>query len=339
MPFAEAFMISGVTTAAQTGTLPARININCGFIPTKVNIINATQFGVTGSGFENIQELEWNSNFPGSTFLKYINAAGTALVPNQVTVNGIAAYDGSNGPILGPIIAGTSISLANPAVVTTTAAHGLQTGDTVLITNTGTMPQIGGLYFTVTVTGATTFTIPINTTGGAFVAQGAGFTVRRQTVGPLYYPGYLTISNISQAQQMVVSTTTNHGLTVGQKVKLIVSPDQGMIQANGIRAVITAVTATTFTLGSVNSTAFNAWTWPVALDVPFSQSQVLPFGSGPSPVPVPPFWNQDNLDDAITNVAFQGFTIGTGLLQTSAAGTVGVTAGDVLIWTAWRADF
>lgn len=337
MPFAESFMISGVTTVAQTANLPTSININCGFVPTKVQIINATEFGVTASGAQNIITMDWNSNYPGSTFVNVANASGTATFPAAITTNGISAYDGRQSTLLGPLQTGTSITIANPAVVTV-AAHGLQTGDVVLITNNVTMPQIGGLYFSVTVTGTNTFTIPLNTTGGNFIAE-TGFYIRKLLVGPLYYPQYATISNISQATQMVVTTTTNHGLTVGQKVKLIVSPSQGMTQANNIRAVITAVTATTFTLGSINSSAFTAWSWPANTAVPFSQSQVVPFGAGPSPVLVPTYWYQDGLDDATTNVQFQGFTIGSGLLKTSSAGTPGIVAGDILSWTAWRGDY
>lgn len=61
----------------------------------------------------------------------------------------------------------TSNSIANPTVVTTTVPHGLTTGDIVLIAGVSTSdPTINGSR-TVTVTGDTTFTVPVNvTTGG-----------------------------------------------------------------------------------------------------------------------------------------------------------------------------
>jgi len=67
---------------------------------------------------------------------------------------------------------------------------------------------------------------------------------------------------------------------------------------------------------------------------------VIPVGSGPTPTTFLPNYNYnfDPLDDATTSQAFQGFTIGAGLLLTSAAGTIGVTASDVFSWTAWRGD-
>ena len=66
----------------------------------------------------------------------------------------------------------TSNSAANPTVVTTPSSHGLVTGDVVTISGqTGTVSINGSR--TVTVTGATTFTIPVDCTAGA----GTGGTI------------------------------------------------------------------------------------------------------------------------------------------------------------------
>jgi hypothetical protein len=67
----------------------------------------------------------------------------------------------------------TSNSLANPSVVTTPVAHGLATGDIILIAGVITSdPTINGER-TVTVISATTFSVPVNVTtagtGGSFV--------------------------------------------------------------------------------------------------------------------------------------------------------------------------
>ncbi len=56
----------------------------------------------------------------------------------------------------------TSASVANPSVVTSTA-HGLTSGDSILIENSNTTPTIDGARI-VTVTGADTFTVPVNVT-------------------------------------------------------------------------------------------------------------------------------------------------------------------------------
>jgi hypothetical protein len=60
----------------------------------------------------------------------------------------------------------TSSSVANPTTITTAVPHGLQTGDTVIIWgHTGSTPAIAGKY-TITRTGASTFTIPVNVSVG-----------------------------------------------------------------------------------------------------------------------------------------------------------------------------
>lgn len=337
MPFAENFMVSGVTTASQTASLPASIKINCGFLPTRVVITNETQFGSLATGNENIQSMFWDSNSPNQTNIMYLNAAGTSILPGAVTTNGISLYDGHNSVQLGAQISGTTITKANPAVCTATA-HGLQTGDTILMTNNAVMTQLGGLGFTVTVTGANTFTIPINTNTANFT-QETSFKFRKVVVGSLFYPTRHSISNLTAANPIVVSTLSNHGLTVGQQVRLRVPSVFGMSQANNLQGVITAVTAATLTIGSIDSSAFTAWAWPAPTSVPFTAAMVIPVGSGPSPVTLGLVtYYQDGLDDATLNQQFQGFTIGTGLLQTSAAGTIGITASDILSWTAWRAD-
>lgn len=58
-------------------------------------------------------------------------------------------------------------SVANPTVITTAEAHGLVNGQTVSISDhVGSVPAVSG-HYVATVTGATTFTVPVNvTTGG-----------------------------------------------------------------------------------------------------------------------------------------------------------------------------
>jgi putative tail protein len=57
-------------------------------------------------------------------------------------------------------------SVANPTVITTTAPHNYKTGDQVRITgHTGSTPSLNGVH-AITVTGATTFTIPVSVSVG-----------------------------------------------------------------------------------------------------------------------------------------------------------------------------
>jgi hypothetical protein len=77
---------------------------------------------------------------------------------------------------LGPVVAITSSSIANPSSILT-AAHKFVTGDTVMIAgHTGSTPAIDGARV-VTVVDGTHFTIPVNVTGG-----GTGGTARLSLV-------------------------------------------------------------------------------------------------------------------------------------------------------------
>jgi hypothetical protein len=91
-----------------------------------------------------------------ATISALVMPADPSAVPRHVTLNTAM-----------PAVA--SVSVATPALVTTTAAHNLASGDVVLITGTGD-PGIDNKMWTVTVTGATTFTIPYNN----LVFDGAG---------------------------------------------------------------------------------------------------------------------------------------------------------------------
>lgn len=82
----------------------------------------------------------------------------------------------------------TSNSIANPSVVTTPVAHGLATGDIILISGVaGSTPTINGER-TVTVISPTTFSVPVNVTGpggtgGSFVrSNSSGGAVGYQQV-------------------------------------------------------------------------------------------------------------------------------------------------------------
>lgn len=358
MPFAENFMIVGETTAAQDATLPASININCGFLPSKVWITNETQYGVLSTGFETIQQVFWDGVNPTNTKLQYLNAAGTALLPGTLATNGISLYNGAgaspNPYLLGPKIAGTTYVKAT-GTFTITSTASLAPGSTVLMTSFSVDKQLGGMLFTVaTVPSATTFTIAnsgnwLNT--ASFTGGAQTFNVQLVTVPYLFYPQNSQIVFISAANPAVITTSTTMNLSAGQQVRLYVPKAFGMTQANFVTAVISSVSANQITLGGaalgpnggfgvvngLNSTGFTAFSWPTVTGVPYTPAYVVPIGSGPYPGGIGNY-TDDTLQDATINTSFQGFTIGTSILQTAAAGTIGVVAGDILSWTAWRAD-
>jgi len=358
MPFAEEFMLQGTFTAPAT--LPATVNVNLGFIPTKVQLIDKTAIlSMTGGppalnpgtnylGFQ----WDWNNDF-GSGLTSVLamapnNAVATVPVVSNglITTNGISVYNGqiaspgTNSLTFGATVTGGALSKANPAQLTSTA-HGLQTGDQIIITGPFTaataMNQLGGIIFTVTNTGANTVTIPINTTSANFTATTVT-TWRKVLTPPYYYPQRTTITGITAANPIVITTATNHGLTNGQQVRLSVPAVMGMTQANNLTGIITANTATTITIGAIDSSAFTAFAWPATTAVPFNPARLIPNGSGPIATTFLPNvqYNQDLLDDATDNQAFQGFSVGTNILVTGSTTVLGISASDIISWTAWR---
>ncbi len=357
MPFAEHFMLQDKFTIPSTfdASHPFSINVNTGFLPTKIRLINETKFGNLGTGFFFWQEAFWDFTAPTNTNGYRLNAGGTSMLPFQINATpstlppppGISQYDGTKSVFLGVNVAGTTI-VRGTGVFTTSTAHGLQVGDNVQITQNVVMKQIGGSIFTVaTVPSTTSFTVFNGAPGffanAGFTADETAYVMNKVIVGPLFYPQRAQIVAATSANPIVLSLSPNHGLTVGQQVRLRVPSNWGYSGANNLQGVITAVsnstTVSTITIGSIDGSAFTAFTYP-AVTVPpaLNFAYVIPIGSGPFPVVTPPFWSDDTLLDATANQQFQGFTVGTGLLGLASATVIGVAANDVIAWTAWRAD-
>lgn len=209
----------------------------------------------------------------------------------------------------------TSITAANPGVVTTAAPHLLRTGDIVTFINSD-MLEVDGLKTTVTVTGASTFTI-YNTTG--FTAGGAQGSIRRIAFQKTFAPRTQNIVAITQAASAVVTTAVDHGYQVDDAISFRVSAGYGMSEINNLTGNITAVTASTFTV-DIDSSGFTAFAFPATASVfSFSRPVSVPVGAaGTSP---------NFLGDATTNIGFKGLELGA---------TVVGANNDVVHWVASR---
>ena len=125
---------------------------------------------------------------PGSIFVKEVkdSAAATRLVRFEFSNTQAYVLEFGNlyfrvykdgGVVLETAKAITGLTQANPGSVTC-VGHGFATGDQVYITGVGGMTQVNGRYFTITNTGANTFTIGVDTTGyGAYTAGGTAARV------------------------------------------------------------------------------------------------------------------------------------------------------------------
>ena len=144
----------------------------------------------------------------------------------------------------------TSVTLANPPVVTTAKPHGYATGRTVTFVNSN-VAQLMATPFQIKVTGPNTFTLN-NTNSGGWTA----FTSGQVALNAPGTPFPFFISNITNASPGVVTTSTNHGFTNGESVCLY---DIGGTLVDG--AYTTAnVTATTFRLSGVNTRSLGTFT-------------------------------------------------------------------------------
>lgn len=101
-------------------------------------------------------------------------------------------------------------TLANPTVVSTLAAHGLTTGDTIFFTaSTTSVPSLTAVpQQVVTVISATTFSVPVNVTTAG-------------TAGAFDYA--ITSIPTTPGAAPLVNTGTAHGLRVGDTVTIVAS--------------------------------------------------------------------------------------------------------------------
>ncbi len=97
-------------------------------------------------------------------------------------------------------------SVANPTVITTSAAHGFLTGEYVSIVNhTGSTPSINAAHHKIIVTSGTTFTIPVNVTVG-----GTGGTATRRP------PNHRNVDDWESGTHDSVTTIDHMTSAVGQ---------------------------------------------------------------------------------------------------------------------------
>jgi len=356
-------------TVGVAGSIPTTVKVNCGFLPTKVELINMRAISsmtaaappVNSNAFYDIYRAVWQQEFASYstpfTLVEAITPSAATSSISRLLTGGISQYNGQVSPpnlsadslLLGPKIVGSNTAKAT-GIFTVAYTSTLFPGALILMTGNTVNKTLGGLFFTVyQVLSSTTFSIEnagwmntANFTDGAEV-----FAVQLVTVPPYYYPKSSVIANISAANPAVVTTTVNLGLTVGQVVRIRVPQGFGMTQANNLTAIVSAVSDNQVTLGGttgpfslnngLDTSAFTAFAWPLSSVIPINYAQLIPIGSGPQ-ITSAGFYNNDTIEDATENVSFQGFTVGSLLLNTASATVFGIVAGDTFAWTAWRAD-
>lgn len=356
------------TGAAQVIQLP--------FVPGYVEFINYTAAN-TAATSQNIVSAKWNVDMgQGYAVIEGYNAT-PALIYDTVTSNGISTFSGGQLLQFGTTLNISGITKANPAVVTTTANHGLASGDVVVFqglyqSSTTGMPQINGIPFTVTVTGATTFTIPWNTNQSNYTALSGSpstATVKKVLYPYLYFPGDAFISNITTGTTTTIDTTCAHNFVVGQEVAIRIPSAWGTTQLNSlpntttpgspIYGYVISVTDYNTVVVNIDSSAYTAFNSNQAFSTGgFSFPQICAVGdvntggvqiSSGSQLYPPPYYspigttrvntiNGPAIQGAFVNNTSQGFIIGAGAGTVLTTGKLVGASNDVIYWRAIHSD-
>lgn len=128
-------------------------------------LLNASAgYSCLNDRFDGVEVVDSRGNASGVFYMT--RSGGSAA--GSINRLGVTAIDTSRFQRRGGI---TTITNANPAAVTTDGDHGLQNNATVYIRQVAGMTAINGGPYVVTRTGATTFTIPVDSSAmGAYVA-------------------------------------------------------------------------------------------------------------------------------------------------------------------------
>ena len=251
--------------------------VNLPFQPDYVELLNFTAAG-TPAQF-GIPRATWSVSMgQGFGSVEIFNVTPVLSTAN-VTANGISTFSAGLSLQYGATQAVSTITKANPAVVTSSSAHGLTSGDVVIFqnlyqTSTTGMIQVCGIPFTVTVTGTTTFTIPWNTNQSDYTAYDTGTatvaaTFKKVLYPYLYAPGVNIISNITTGTTTTIDTTSAHNFVVGQEVAFRIPQAWGTTQLNSlpntvipgspIYGYVVAVTDYNTVVVNINSTGYTAF--------------------------------------------------------------------------------
>jgi hypothetical protein len=113
--------------------------------------------------------------------------------------------------------------------------------------------------------------------------------------GTDFIPNLRYISNITQAQQAVVTFTENTNFTVGEWISFRIPSANGMIQLNNKKALIVALTSNTATI-DIDTLGFFPFISGIDPQIPCI---AVPAGSG-----IPPGTATVTLEDAFDNRPF-----------------------------------
>ena len=111
-------------------------------------------------------------------------------------------------------------------------------------------------------------------------------------LGANFIPNLQYITNITQAQQAIVTFEDNTNFTLGEWISFRIPPPNGMIQLNNQKALIVSLTPNTATI-DVDTLQFYPF---ISISDPQTPCIAVPAGSG-----IPPYTAYVTLEDAFDN--------------------------------------
>lgn len=356
-------MAKGSFTAAS-----ATQNVILPFAPDYVELINYTNMVAAATANKCLSAV-WDASLTvganNPTVVERYDNSGV-WTGDVIATNGISVFSKGEALKFGPQIQISGITEAAAAVVTTASSHGFVTGDVVTFQGlyqsaTTGMPQLDGMPFTVTVTGATTFTIPWATNQSNFDALSGsptGAFVKKVLNPYLYFPGVSFISAITTGSTTTISTTNAHNLVAGQLVGFRIPDGYGTTSLNDVTGYVTSVTDYNTVVVNVNSSSFTAFNsnQTVASVPGLSFPQMVALGdvntggvaySGGDLYPSPQYLpaasavntiNGPAIKGAFVNNSRQGFFIGNGATAKTGKPAF-MEANDVILWRAFLNDY
>jgi hypothetical protein len=260
-----------------TAATPVTQVVNLPFQPQRVKLVNTTAY--TAPAQYAVTMAMWDvAMAQGTAIMEYIESGGAPWITaaDSVSANGISTFSAGISLQFGPQMQIASTTLAS-STITTASAHGLATGDVVILegmyqsATTGS-PQISWMPFVVTVSSTTAFTINWNMNQSNFTALSgspAGAYVRKVLYPFLYEPGRAYISAISTGTTTTITTTAPHNFVTGQEIAFRIPTAYGTTQLNSlpnntipgspIYGYVTSVTSNTVFVCNINSTGFTAF--------------------------------------------------------------------------------
>jgi fibronectin-binding autotransporter adhesin len=171
--------------------------------------------------------------------------------PSQFTGNTAVVGDYPHTPQSVPL---ASTSSANPAVITSSVAHGIATAAVFTVVIEGCSNTALNGSWTATSTGSTTFTIPVNGSGGATTSSGTVTVLNQQFNQGRLMSG--TVASPIQGVLQTITTTGNHGFTSGDFVHVYGAVGTHATSINDLNTNATTKSVTT-AITVANATTFS----------------------------------------------------------------------------------